>query len=91
MFILVVHDDKEILVNTDHISRIEITYPEHDPKTGKKFATRLNYGRENLNAVRRYKVFFGNEAIVVPAGDHPLHKAVEDIYKKAIKGPDDMR
>ncbi|MHB1424717.1 MAG: hypothetical protein ACYC3I_16225 [Gemmataceae bacterium] len=86
MFILFFDEDKEILVNTDQISRIEVAYPEQDPKTGRKFETSVSYGRENLNAVRQYKVFFGNEPIIVPNGDNPLRKVVEDIYKNAIKG-----
>jgi hypothetical protein len=90
MFILFCDNDKEILVNTDQISRIEVTYPEHDPNTGMKFTTGLQYGRENLNTVRRYRVFFGNEPIIVPTGDNPLRKVVEDIYKNAIKGGSGM-
>jgi hypothetical protein len=88
MFIRVYRRDerKEILVNTKHIWKIEVTYAI--PNQSGAWTTTLEEGTENPNAVRIYDVFVGSEKITLfsEPGD-PVVKVIEDIYNSAIKGP----
>lgn len=89
MFIRVYNkgDEKEILLNVDHIWKMEITYVVPDPKTRRGYATTLKDGIENPDAIRVYKVFFGNDTVTLAPGlDDPIREVLEEIYKKALKG-----
>jgi hypothetical protein len=84
-------EDKEILVNTDHIWKIEITYAIPDPKTRRGYATTLKDGLENPNSIKIYKVFFGADTVsLTPPPDDPVRKVMDDIYKNAVKGSGSM-
>lgn len=81
-------DRKEILVNVNHVSKIEIEYavPGGD---GNYWRTSLEQGLTNPEAVRFYRVFVAGEELLLAADpDDPVMKVFEDIYKNAVKGPD---
>ena len=79
-------DDKEILLNVNLISKIEIEYgfPGND---GNYWETSLDQGAANPEAVRFYKVHVAGEVLLLGANpDDPVMKVFEEIYKNAIKG-----
>lgn len=88
MFIRVLREKerKEILINTDMIWKIEVTYgvPGED---GNVYGTTLRTGIENPDAVRSYKIFCGSEEILLFGDPNcPVVKQIEEIYRNAIKG-----
>ncbi|HEY7426884.1 MAG TPA: hypothetical protein VH682_21790 [Gemmataceae bacterium] len=92
MFLRVIrpNENKEILVNVNSIWKIEVQYAEKAPYgAGMTAGMFLNMakGMNDPDAVRVYKIFFGNESATVSAGmDNPVMKAMEQIYMNAIKG-----
>ena len=79
-------EGKEILVNVDHVSKIEVEYavPGND---GKYFSTTLEAGLNSPEAVRFYRVHVGGETLLLAANPNdPVVKVFDEIYKKAIKG-----
>ena len=79
--------DKELLVNTDHITKIEVEYAI--PGEGKAEDTHIDieHGLDNADAVKWYRVFLGAEEVVLRSDpDDPVVKVIEEIYNKAIKG-----
>ena len=90
MFIRILRprERKELLVNVNHVSKIEVEYamPGGD---GDYWRTSLDQGLTNPEALRCYRVFVaGEELLLVANPDDPVIKVFEDIYKGAIKGPD---
>jgi hypothetical protein len=82
------HERKELLVNVNHVSKIEVEYavPGND---GNYWRTSLDQGLTNPEAVRFYRVFVTGEQLLLAANpDDPVIKVFEDIYKGAVKGPD---
>jgi hypothetical protein len=74
--------DRELIVNTDHISKIEVEY--HIPEVGD---VDVEDGLDHAEAIKRYKVFVGPEEIVLKSDPNdPVVKIIEDIYKNAVKG-----
>ncbi|MFN5909180.1 MAG: hypothetical protein ACK5A3_24270 [Planctomyces sp.] len=81
---------KEILVNVNHVSKIEIEYavPGND---GNYWLTSLDHGISNPDAVRFYRVFVAGEEILLPSNPNDsVVRVFEEIYKNSIKGPDDQ-
>jgi len=87
MFIRVLrpNENKEILINVDHISKIEVEYAM--PSDGGKFhSISLEQGIKDPGAVRFYRVHVAGEVILLQSNsDGPVIKVIEDIYKAAIK------
>ena len=76
---------KEMLINVDHISTIEIEYGEPS-NDGNYWRTSLEEGLNNPEALRFYRVHVaGEELLLVSDPDDPVVKVFEDIYKAAIK------
>jgi hypothetical protein len=79
------HENKEILFNTDHISKIDVTYLIPDGKVG--FDVSLEEGMKNPEAKRLYTFMVGGDIIkIAHLTDDPVTAALEEIYKKATKG-----
>lgn len=77
---------KEVLVNVNLVSKIEIEYavPGQD---GNYWKTTLDDGIENPDAVRFYRVHVAGDVFVLAsAPNDPVMIIFEEIYKKAIKG-----
>jgi hypothetical protein len=88
MFIRVYNSkqDKEILLNVDHIWKVEVTYAIKDPNTRMGYQVSLKQGIENPDAFRVYEVFFGGDKVTIAAPpDDLVRQALEEIYKSAIK------
>jgi hypothetical protein len=78
-------EDKEILFNTDHIWKIEVSYGVPDKNI--LYSTSLSYALNHPDAIRVYKVFINTEVVGLPAvPDDPIVQIIEKIYKDAIKG-----
>ena len=82
-------EGKEVLLNTNHIWKIEVEQgiPPEEPG-GYAFRTSVADGLSDPNAVRFYRVFIGDEEIYLVANpDDPVTRVIEKIYNEAIKGP----
>jgi hypothetical protein len=88
------NSNKEILINTSAIWKIEVTNGVPGPNMN-AFAARPDEGADNPSAVRVYKVFAGDEAFAVTANPNdPVTKVLDQIYKNAVRGeesPDSAR
>jgi hypothetical protein len=76
---------KELLLNVNLISKIEIEYamPGND---GNYWRTSLEVGAANPEAVRFYRVHVAGEVLLLEASpDDPVMKVFEGIYRDAIK------
>jgi hypothetical protein len=74
---------EERLVNTAHISMINVTYAIGE------WVTTVSEGRRTPEAERAFSFRVDSENLMVAAkpGD-PVWEVLEDIYKQAIKSPD---
>ena len=79
-------EKKEILVNVNHIWKIEVTYAVPDAKKPRMgLQVSLKKGAEDPNALRVYKMFFGNDtAELTPNLDDPIRTVLDEIYKNAF-------
>ncbi len=78
---------KELLVNVDHISKIEVQYVvrSNDPNDKSGYVVDLRRGIEDPAAMRIYCVFVAGEELRFPGiPDDPVIKVIQDIYEKAI-------
>jgi hypothetical protein len=91
MYILIFSGDeregkKEVLVNIDHISKIEVEYgaPGDD---GSFWRTSVKHGHTDPETRRVYRLYVDGEVYALPAnpGD-PVMKVIEEIYNSAAKG-----
>jgi hypothetical protein len=74
--------EREIVVNTDHISKIEVEYKI--PAIG---VVSVEEGLDNDDAIKRYKVFVaGEELNLLSDPDDPVMKIIQGIYDGAVKG-----
>jgi hypothetical protein len=82
------NEQKEVLINTHHIWKIEVTYGVGSPnQPGILLGTSLQEGIENPEAIKHYKVFAGSDTInLVQDPNCPVVKVIEDIYKNSVKG-----
>lgn len=79
-------ENKEMLLNVDHISKIEVEYGIPSDG-GNCWSTSLDQGIRDPGTVRHYRVHVAGEVILLRSNsDDPVIKMIEDIYKKAIKG-----
>ena len=88
MFIRVYRKKKsqEILINVDHISKIEVEYAERGDD-GNYYHMPLEDGISDSKAVRMYRVQVGGDLFVLGSNpDCPVMKVLEEIYKNSIKG-----
>ena len=78
-------EEKELLVNVDHIWKIEVEYNVQGSE-GLFWSTSLKEGAENPGAVRIYRLFVGGEVILLKSdpGD-PVMNVIEEIYNASIK------
>jgi hypothetical protein len=78
-------DKSEVLAVLHTVSKIEVSYPERDPKTGTHFTTTLKYGIDHPNASRVYKLFVGNKPVLLVRAlvDCPLSEALWEILKNS--------
>jgi hypothetical protein len=80
--------DKEILININAISEIEIEYVVMGEGRHKKvgFSVGLAMGRTNPEAMRIYHIIAGGVKHTLGANPgSPVMQVLEDIYKNAIK------
>lgn len=77
---------KEMLLNVDHISKIDVEYTV-EGNEGDFWRTSSKEGPENPEARRFYRVHLGGESFLLQSnpGD-PVMEVIEGIYKNAIKG-----
>jgi hypothetical protein len=79
-------EDREILVNVDHISKIEVKYAVPRGQ-GKYDQILVEDGLEDPEAVRWYCASVAGEIFQFPADpSDPVMKVFDDIYKNAVKG-----
>ncbi len=79
-------EDNELLVNVDHISKIEIVYTVPSGRSD-YWVTSLDHGLTNPEAIRIYRVHVAGEELLLRANpDDPVMRVFEEIYKNAIKG-----
>jgi hypothetical protein len=79
--------DKELLVNTDHITKIEVEYAMPGEGNADDSHVDIEDGLKTGDAIKWYKVFIGSEEVTLRSDpDDPVVKVIEDIYNKAIKG-----
>lgn len=83
-FILIPHENKEILINLATITRIEVIYTIENEKT--IIPASLHGGRLEPSSVRRYRVFAGDGLFEFQADpNNKAFAAIEQIYKNAIR------
>jgi len=79
-------EDKEILVNINHVWKIEVSY-EVRGSNRRGFSVSLAEGLKNPEAIRLYKIFFGSDTATLAAdSDSPALKAIQEIYDNSLKG-----
>lgn len=79
-------ENKEMLLNVDHISKIEVEYGIPSDG-GNCWSTSLDQGIRDPGTVRFYRVHVAGEVILLQSNPNDrVIKVIEDIYKKAIKG-----
>ena len=81
------HEDREFLVNLDHISLIEIQYRAKN-REGHYLETSVRGGSENPAAVRQYVFNVGGETFRLRAHDpsDPIIMELSRRYNDALKG-----
>ncbi len=79
------HEEQELLLNADHISKIVVSYViGNEPNYTK---TSLKDGADNPKAKRVYQVHVGSDVIrVVSKPDDPVVAFLESLYRDAMKG-----
>ena len=82
-------EQKEIIINLNHISKIEITYAI--PSENNDFwRTTLTEGSKNPISVRIYKFWISGESFsLISNPDDPVVAEIEKIYLSAIKSGED--
>ena len=78
--------NKEIILNTDHITKIEVGYyvPSETAHTATKMPLRI--GVEMPEAMRVYTLFFGNEKFTLNSEEpSKVLEYVRDIHRKATE------
>ena len=78
---------REMLVNVNHISTIEVLYAAPDPsEDGMYWRTSLEAATTDPSTMRFYRIGLGGEdALLLRANpDDPVAKIFGDIYKNAI-------
>jgi hypothetical protein len=81
--------DKELLVNTDHITKIEVEYAQPGGDGKDDAHIDVEFGLNDPDAVKWYRVFIGSEEVTLRSDpDDPVVKVIEEIYNNAIKGRD---
>jgi hypothetical protein len=77
---------KEMLLNVDHISKIEVEYTV-EGADGNLWLTSSKEGAENPATTRFYRVHLGGDSFLIQSnpGD-PVMDVIEEIYKSAVKG-----
>jgi hypothetical protein len=79
-------EDKEMLLNVNHISKIEVEYAV-DRGDGNYQKTLIEQGLQDPDAVRFYRVFVaGEEVLLLGDPNDPVMKVIDEIYKNAVKG-----
>jgi hypothetical protein len=81
---------KEVLFNTNHISKIEVKYGVPSTYDTLLHAVPTDVGLTDENAVRCYEVHFGHDTMFIAANpDCPVVKIIEEIYTNAVKGKEE--
>lgn len=79
------NDDRELLLNVDHVSKIEVGYSVPGDK-GDYWCTTVADGQTDPSARKIYTVFVGGESYTLSANpDDPVMQVIEGIYKSAVK------
>lgn len=80
---------KEVLFNTNYITKIEVEYavPGNGPGGADYWSITLEEGLTNPEAKRFYRVFAAGEEYYFASNPNcPVIKVFEEIHKNAIKG-----
>jgi hypothetical protein len=92
MFVRIINagENKEVLVNIDHISKIEVQYAvqagDESPQRLTYWHTSVEHGLKDSSAVRIYNVFVGGDVYCIAADSQSAVARVFDgIYKSAVK------
>ena len=87
MFIRIyrIKEQKEILLNVNHISKIEVEYAVPG-KDGDLWRTTLSVGNENPESQKIYRFWIAGESYtLINDPDDAVVGVIEDIYISAIK------
>jgi hypothetical protein len=86
------NDSREVLLNTDHISTIEVvmgtTGPQYGNESSRIFRTTVD-GKHSTSKERRhlYELTVANQKYIVDSHDNnAVTKALDKIYEEAIRG-----
>lgn len=80
-------ENKVVLVNADHIWKIEVSYALLSSDSTVAVFVSLEEGEKNAEAIRYFKVFVGNEDFELRLhSDSKVCKVLEDIFKNAVSG-----
>ena len=87
MFIRIMKDERELLLNLDHVSKIEVWYVIQDPKNPTKdYEISSSVAATAVEAIRKYRINVGGEWYLIdsdPSGRIGL--ALSSIYEKSLK------
>jgi hypothetical protein len=80
-------DYNEVLINTDHIWKLEVSYCEpHEELDNAGYKLSVNDAQKNPEAIRCYTIHIGTEVIAVATPQPSKQAAVlDEIYDNAIK------
>jgi hypothetical protein len=79
-------DRRELLLNVDHIIKIEVEYAVEDAN-GKPWSITPQEGVENPAAKRWYRFEVGGEKFLFDSDPNdPVKSVLEGIYRSAVKG-----
>ncbi|MBS0206623.1 MAG: hypothetical protein JSS49_27415 [Planctomycetes bacterium] len=82
---------KELLLNVDHISKIEVQYAVkgHDPNDRSGYVVSLKQGAEDPKSIRIYRfTIAGEEYLLAGVTGDPVVRVIQEIYENAIRTPE---
>ena len=86
MFIRIVRQTEEVLLNIDHISRMVVDYAVPDSENEELWKTSINEGATNPKSVKFYVFTIGGEKYRIKADpDSKVCDVLESIYINAVK------
>lgn len=86
MFIRILRQNEEILLNTSHISKLVIDYTVPDSSGENYWKTSLAEGTSNPKSIRLYVFNIAGEVYRLAADpDSAVSAVLENIYKNAVK------
>lgn len=83
-------EDKEVLYNANHITKIEVRYAVDVPGNPNAILQDIRSGIKNPDAIRHYTVYVAGDVLNLRADpDNPVVSLIEQIYNDAVKKTSD--